>query len=83
VRGGTTGSAPWGRRGEPAEALKWTSGLVTVGPSRSGGPPFRLQYLEPYAEAACTWPHAEAEVVYTTHLTRAQAAQQIAEAVKS
>ncbi|MFK0121478.1 hypothetical protein [Streptomyces sp. NPDC090994] len=42
-----------------------------------------LQYLEPYAEAARTWLHAEAEVVDTTHLTPAQAAQQIAEAVKS
>ncbi|GAB3982184.1 AAA family ATPase [Plantactinospora veratri] len=31
--------------------------------------PFRLQYLKPYAEAARTWLHAEAEVVDTTHLT--------------
>ncbi|GAA1196036.1 AAA family ATPase [Streptomyces hebeiensis] len=45
--------------------------------------PFRLQHLEPYAQAARTWLHAEAEVVDTTHLTPAQAAQQIAEAVKS
>ncbi|GAA3769373.1 AAA family ATPase [Streptomyces coacervatus] len=44
--------------------------------------PFRLQYLEPYAEAARTWLHAEAEVVDTTHLTPAEAALQIAEAVK-
>lgn len=44
--------------------------------------PFRLKYLEPYAEAARTWLHAEAEVVDTTHLTPAQAALQIAEAVK-
>ena len=36
-----------------------------------------------YAEAARTWLHAEAEVVDTTHLTAAQAALQIAEAVKS
>ena len=43
--------------------------------------PFRLKYLEPYAEAARTWLHAEAEVVDTTHLTPAQAARQIAEAV--
>jgi hypothetical protein len=41
--------------------------------------PFRLQYLEPYAEAARTWLHAEAEVVDTTHRTAAQAAHQIAE----
>ncbi len=45
--------------------------------------PFRLTYLESYAEAARTWLHAEAEVVDTTHLTAAQAALQIAEAVKS
>jgi hypothetical protein len=45
--------------------------------------PFRLNYLEPYAEAARTWLHAEAEVVDTTHLTPAQVALQIAEAVKS
>jgi hypothetical protein len=44
--------------------------------------PFRLHYLEPYAEAARTWLHSEAEVVDTTHLTQAQAAAQIAEAVK-
>lgn len=45
--------------------------------------PFRLKYLEPYAEAARTWLHSEAEVVDTTHLTPAEAAMQIAEAVKS
>ncbi|MGW7367952.1 AAA family ATPase [Streptomyces sp. NPDC054841] len=45
--------------------------------------PFRLKYLEPYAEAARTWLHGEAEVIDTTHLTPAQAALQIAEAVKS
>ena len=39
--------------------------------------------LEPYAEAARTWLPGEAEFVDTTHLTPAQAAQQIAEAVKS
>jgi hypothetical protein len=44
--------------------------------------PFRLAYLEPYAEAARTWLHREAEVVDTTHLTPAQAAEQIAEAVR-
>jgi hypothetical protein len=44
--------------------------------------PFRLRYLESYAEAARTWLHDEAEVVDTTHLTAAQAALQIAEAVK-
>ncbi|MGW6923492.1 AAA family ATPase [Streptomyces sp. NPDC054950] len=43
---------------------------------------FRLKYLEPYAEAARTWLHGAAEVVDTTHLTPAQAALRIAEAVK-
>jgi AAA domain len=45
--------------------------------------PFRLGYLEPYAEAARAWLHGEAEVVDTTHLTPAQAALRIAEAVQS
>jgi hypothetical protein len=44
--------------------------------------PFRLKYLEPYAEAARMWLHSEAEVVDTTHLTPTQAAQQIAEVLK-
>ncbi|WP_205474839.1 AAA family ATPase [Nocardioides sp. SYSU D00038] len=44
--------------------------------------PFRLQYLEPYAKAASTWLHDEAEVVDTTHLAPGQAAQQIADALK-
>ena len=38
---------------------------------------FRLKYLEPYAEAARTWLHQEAEVIDTTHLTQDQAAGQI------
>jgi hypothetical protein len=45
--------------------------------------PFRLAHLAPYAEAARTWLHGEAEIVDTTNLTPAQAAVQIAEAVKS
>jgi predicted kinase len=45
--------------------------------------PFRLQHLEPYAEAARTWLHAEAEVVDTTHLTQAQAARQVVEALRT
>ncbi|MGW0660231.1 ATP-binding protein [Streptodolium elevatio] len=53
-------------------------GDTVMGPSE-----FRFKYLEPYAEAARTWLHAEAEVVDTTHLTPAQAAAQIADAVKS
>lgn len=43
--------------------------------------PFRLQYLEAYAEAARTWLHAEAEVVDTTHRTPAEVARWIADAV--
>ena len=53
-------------------------GDTVMGPST-----FRLAYLEPYAEAARTWLHREAEVVDTTHLTPAQAAQRIAESVRS
>jgi hypothetical protein len=44
--------------------------------------PFRLSHLRHYAEAARTWLHEEAEIVDTTHLTPAQAAQQIVEAVE-
>jgi hypothetical protein len=42
---------------------------------------FRFAYLEPYAEAARTWLHDEAEVIDTTHVTADQAAQQIADSV--
>jgi hypothetical protein len=42
---------------------------------------FRLKYLEPYAVAARTWLHEDAEVVDTTRLTPGQAARQIADAV--
>jgi hypothetical protein len=45
--------------------------------------PFRLKYLEHYAEAARSWLHSEAEIVDTTHLAPAQVAQRIAAAVKS
>ncbi len=55
------------------------AGDTVLGPNS----PFRLKYLEPYAKAARTWLHGEAEVIDTTHLTPAQAALQIAEAVKS
>jgi len=55
------------------------AGDTVIGPDS----PFRLQYLEPYAEAARTWLHSEAEVIDTTHLTPAQAARRIAEAVGS
>ncbi|WP_284753519.1 AAA family ATPase [Arthrobacter sp. efr-133-R2A-120] len=42
---------------------------------------FRFAYLEPYAEAARTWLHDEAEVIDTTHITPEQAAHQIADSV--
>lgn len=45
--------------------------------------PFRLKYLEPYAEAARTWLHKEAEVINTTHLTQAQTASLIATAIQN
>lgn len=54
------------------------AGDCVVGPNSS----FRLKYLEPYAEAARTWLHGAAEVVDTTYLTPAEAARQIADAVK-
>ncbi|MFI7601952.1 AAA family ATPase [Actinoplanes sp. NPDC049681] len=44
--------------------------------------PFRLAHLGPYAEAARTWLHREAQVVDTTHLTPAQAAAEMAAAVR-
>lgn len=52
-------------------------GYTVLGPSS-----FRLQYLDPYAEAARTWLHGAAEVVDTTHLTPSQAALVIAGTVK-
>jgi hypothetical protein len=55
------------------------AGDTVLGPNS----PFRLKYLEPYAEAARTWLPGAAEVIDTTHLTPAQAARQIAAAVKS
>ncbi|GAB4100690.1 AAA family ATPase [Sinomonas halotolerans] len=42
---------------------------------------FRFAHLEPYAEAARTWLHEEAQVIDTTHITADQAAQQIAASV--
>lgn len=47
-----------------------------LGPSK-----FRFAYLEPYAEAARSWLHDEAEVVDTTHITPEKAARQIANSV--
>nr|WP_202552469.1 ATP-binding protein [Streptomyces sp. SID8352] len=53
------------------------AGDTVLGPNS----PFRLRHLEPYAEAARTWLHAEAEVVDTTQLTPARTARRIAEAL--
>jgi hypothetical protein len=53
-------------------------GDTVMGPSW-----FRLKYLEPYAEAARTWLHDEADVVDTEQITAEQAALQIANAVNS
>lgn len=47
-----------------------------------GVSPFRLGYLEPYAKAASSWLHHEAEVVDTTHLSPAETARYVAEAVR-
>lgn len=44
--------------------------------------PFRLQHLELYAEAARTWLLDEAEVVDTTDLSAAQAAQTVVDALR-
>ncbi len=53
-------------------------GDTVMGPSA-----FRLTYLEPYAEAARTWLHDEAEVVDTTRIAPAEVAERIAAAVAS
>lgn len=42
---------------------------------------FRFSYLKPYAEAAHTWLHKEAEVIDTADITPEEAAQQIADSV--
>lgn len=42
---------------------------------------FRFSRVEPYAEAARTWLHADAEVVDTSRITPAEAADRIAGAV--
>jgi len=47
-----------------------------MGPSR-----FRLAYLEPYADAARTWLHKDAEVIDTTSVSPEQVARQIAESI--
>jgi hypothetical protein len=46
-----------------------------------GVSPFRLSYLEPYAEAARTWLHDEAHVVDTTDLAPEQTARRVADAL--
>ena len=54
------------------------AGDAVLGPDS----PFRLAHLEPYAQAARTWLHAEAEVVDSTRLTPGGTALRIAEAVR-
>lgn len=51
-----------------------------LGDTAMGPSAFRMQYLEPYAEAARGWLHEEAEVVDTTNRSPAEAAALIAEA---
>ena len=46
-----------------------------------GPSPFRLAYLEPYAEAIRTWLPDQAEVIDTTHLTPPRVAERVAHAV--
>ncbi|MFT4218102.1 MAG: ATP-binding protein [Micropruina sp.] len=52
------------------------AGDTVLGPSE-----FRFSYVTPYAEAFRTWLSSEAEVIDSTHLTPAQAASAIADAV--
>jgi len=47
-----------------------------------GSSPFRLSYLEPYAQAARGWLHQEAEVVDTTHLTPDETALEVVRSVE-
>ena len=49
---------------------------TVLGPSQ-----FRLGHLEPYAEAARTWLHDQAEVIDTTDLTAVQVARRVADDV--
>jgi hypothetical protein len=53
------------------------NGDLVMGPSE-----FRLDHLDTYSEAARTWLHGEAEVVDTAHLTPAEVARRIADAVE-
>jgi hypothetical protein len=62
---------------DPDTLRRRIAGDSVTGPNS----PFRLKYLEPYAEAARTWLHGEAEVVDTTDLTPAEVALQFAGAV--
>lgn len=65
------------------ETLRRRIEMDTTYEGRVLGPsPFRLKYLESYADAARTWLHAEAEVIDTTHLTPDQVAEHIADAAK-
>lgn len=52
-----------------------------LGDTEMGPSPFRLAYVDAYAQAARTWLHADAHVVDTTTRTPAQAAEQIVAAL--
>lgn len=47
-----------------------------------GSSPFRLSYLEAYAQAADSWLHREADVVDTTRLTAAETALEVVQTVE-
>lgn len=53
-------------------------GDTVMGPST-----FRMSYLDAYEQAFDTWLHDAAEVIDTTGLTQAEAAQQVVAAVRS
>ena len=53
-------------------------GDTLLGPGPS---PFRLKYVDAYAEAAQSWLHDEAEVIDTTNVTPGDAARCIADAI--
>ncbi|MEV7622863.1 hypothetical protein [Actinoplanes sp. NPDC089786] len=92
VRPSPTPSRGWARPAVPwCSATSSSTATTITSPART--PDWRptawatrldcdLKYLEPYAEAARTWLHQEAEVIDTTHLTQAQAAAQIVEALE-
>lgn len=53
------------------------AGDLVLGPNS----PFRLKHLEPYAQAAATWLPRVAKLIDTGHLTPAEAARRVVDAV--